>query len=266
MNLAAWTEHRTTFVPTIEQADTDVGSLTGERTGISFLVGNMLFFLTSSSIVAGLGLGFLTRNTEGTIALNLHPRVVFFGSLNCVLRNTSALLKSGAFRGAWTRRHISYMAFPGEIFLRLAGVVVIPLLTSMLVASIATAGLAAARRVGLLAFTFYVVSKAMAMAVAYALAVSLNPGNPARRIDVTDKHGAGEFNGSAYIHNISLESQTPVIRRTNIPNYMGMTIVSVLLGAVLAILCESCRGFIELFVAVNDVMLNLGQLIMWYGV
>ncbi|XP_049528337.1 excitatory amino acid transporter [Dermacentor silvarum] len=214
-------------------ADTDVGSLTGERTGISFLVGNMLFFLTSSSIVAGLGLGFLTRNTEG----------------------------------AWTRRHISYMAFPGEIFLRLAGVVVIPLLTSMLVASIATAGLAAARRVGLLAFTFYVVSKAMAMAVAYALAVSLNPGNPARRIDVTDvrpTRGRTHYVNIVFDAYISLESQTPVIRRTNIPNYMGMTIVSVLLGAVLAILCESCRGFIELFVAVNDVMLNLGQLIMWY--
>lgn len=65
---------------------------------------------------------------------------------------------------------------------------------------------------------------------------------------------------------ISLEGQTPVIRRTSVPNYVGMTVISVLLGAVLAILGESSRGFIELFVAVNDVMLNLGQLIMWYGV
>ncbi|KAL3180825.1 hypothetical protein MRX96_037239 [Rhipicephalus microplus] len=138
------------------KADAEAESVTGERTGFSFIVGNMLFFLTSSAIMAGLGLGFLTRNTEG----------------------------------AWTRRHVSYMAFPGELFLRLAGVVVIPLLTSMLVASVATAGLAAARRMGLLAFAFYVVSKAMAMAVAYGLAVALNPGNPAHRVDVTDARPA----------------------------------------------------------------------------
>ncbi|XP_075550700.1 excitatory amino acid transporter-like [Dermacentor variabilis] len=189
------------------------------------------------------------------------------------------------------------MAFPGEIFLRLAGVVVIPLLTSMLVASIATAGLAAARRVGLLAFAFYVVSKAMAMAVAYALAVSLDPGNPTRRIDVSDvrpirgrthyvnivldvcrnavpgnlmealiftPYTVVEVNSTGKETNISLEGQTPVIRRNSVPNYVGMTVISVLLGAVLAILGESSRGFIELFVAVNDVMLNLGQLIMWY--
>ncbi|XP_037520897.2 neutral amino acid transporter B(0) [Rhipicephalus sanguineus] len=187
------------------KADADVGSLTGERTGFSFIVGNMLFFLTSSSIVAGLGLGFLTRNTEG----------------------------------AWTRRHVSYMEFPGELFLRLAGVVVIPSLTSMLVASVVTAGLAAARRMGLLAFAFYFVSKAMAMTVAYGLAVAMNP-------------------------DISLEGQTPTIRRVNIPNYVGMTVVSVLLGAVLATMWESCRGFIELFVAISDVMLNLGRMIMWY--
>ncbi|KAL1425978.1 hypothetical protein MTO96_018686 [Rhipicephalus appendiculatus] len=63
---------------------------------------------------------------------------------------------------------------------------------------------------------------------------------------------------------ISLEGQTPTIRRVNIPNYVGMTVVSVLLGAVLATMWESCRGFVELFVAVSDVMLNLGRMIMWY--
>ncbi|KAL3238308.1 hypothetical protein MRX96_048108 [Rhipicephalus microplus] len=176
------------------------------------------------------------------------------------------------------------MAFPGELFLRLAGVVVIPLLTSMLVASVATAGLAAARRMGLLAFAFYVVSKAMAMAVAYGLAVALNPGNPAHRVDVTDARPAQsktfyvdvlhdvfkfpytvvDVNSSAKETNVSLEGQTPIVRRVNVPNYVGMTVVSVLLGAVLATMWESCRGFVELFVAISDVMLNLGRMIMWY--
>ncbi|KAH7948088.1 hypothetical protein HPB52_018434 [Rhipicephalus sanguineus] len=165
------------------------------------------------------------------------------------------------------------MEFPGELFLRLAGVVVIPSLTSMLVASVVTAGLAAARRMGLLAFAFYFVSKAMAMTVAYGLAVAMNPGNLAHRIDVTDARPARSK--TVYVDvlhdicrfnklDISLEGQTPTIRRVNIPNYVGMTVVSVLLGAVLATMWESCRGFIELFVAISDVMLNLGRMIMWY--
>ncbi|KAH6928623.1 hypothetical protein HPB50_017653 [Hyalomma asiaticum] len=154
----------------------------------------------------------------------------------------------------------------------------------MLVASVATAGLAAARRMGLLAFAFYVVSKAMAMAVAYGLAVALDPGNPAHRIDLTDVRPTRvqtlyvdvvvdvcrcpftvvDVNSTGKETNISLENQTPVVRRVNTPNYLGMTVVSVLLGAVLATLWESCHGFVELFAAISDVMLNLGQLVMWY--
>ncbi|XP_077487058.1 excitatory amino acid transporter 1-like [Amblyomma americanum] len=188
------------------------------------------------------------------------------------------------------------MAFPGELFLRLASVVVIPSLTSMLVAGVASAGLAAARRMGLWALAFYLVSKTMAIAVAYALAVSLEPGNPARRIEVPDvRPTRGEiifvdivrdvcrnvmprnlmeafmFTPYTVVHtntteeqgNFTLEDQTPELWHLNVPNYLGMTVISVLLGAAFAGVPETGGFVVELFLAISEVMLTVGQLIMW---
>ncbi|KAL3238309.1 hypothetical protein MRX96_048109 [Rhipicephalus microplus] len=71
------------------KADAEAESVTGERTGFSFIVGNMLFFLTSSAIMAGLGLGFLTRNTEGTNKSNIFLRAIVYAVLSCLFINTT---------------------------------------------------------------------------------------------------------------------------------------------------------------------------------
>ncbi|XP_077539574.1 neutral amino acid transporter B(0)-like [Haemaphysalis longicornis] len=190
------------------------------------------------------------------------------------------------------------MAFPGEVLLRVASVVVIPLVTCMLATSMAYVGLAAARRMCLWALGFFIASKVLALAVAFALALTLNPGDPGLRIDLPE---VPPIRGKAQYVDILLDIARNVIpsnlmesfiftpytdvksntseegdggsvegavqyttRRLTVPNYMGVIVFSLLFGAMLSSVSETNYTLLELFVAVTDAMLTIGNAIMWY--
>lgn len=109
----------------------------------SFLRRNLLTILTVIGVVGGSITGSVLRHTSG---------------------------------GKWTRRDTMYLAFPGEIFLRMLKCLIIPLLMSSVIHAIGSLDLSLSRKIAFRSIFYYATTTISAVILGIILVVSIRPG------------------------------------------------------------------------------------------
>ncbi|XP_050529944.1 excitatory amino acid transporter 1 isoform X2 [Daktulosphaira vitifoliae] len=106
---------------------------------------NLLTFLTIASVVGGVVLGFILKGWSDT---------------------------------KWTPREISYIQFPGEIFLRMLKMLIVPLLVSSIVSAIGSLDLSLSKRIGMQSVLYYAATTSMAVLQGIFWVLLVHPGRP----------------------------------------------------------------------------------------
>lgn len=84
-------------------------------------------------------------------------------------------------------REIAYLKFPGELFVRMLKLLILPLMFSSLINSLANLDTTTASRLGLFAGLYYFVTIILAVATGIVLVLTIKPGNYSRHTgDVAD--------------------------------------------------------------------------------
>lgn len=109
----------------------------------SFLRENLLTILTVVGVVGGTALGILLRSTTG---------------------------------GQWSKRETMYLAFPGEIFLRMLKALIIPLLVSSVVSAIGSLDLSLSKKIAFRSIVYYSATTVCAVILGIILVLTIRPG------------------------------------------------------------------------------------------
>lgn len=230
-----------------------------EETGGSLLVNNLLLILLTASVLTGFGLGQLTRKSEGQ----------------------------------WTRRQIMIVGFPGELFLRIANLLVLPLIVSSLIASVSTSQPASVARLGRTCLIYFFVTKILAAGSAIIFATVLAPGRHGfilpggphslfRRADVNVdvvleilrnalpvnivescvfSVTSNPNDSSSNISEIDGLGSLPRVASTN---YLGIIIFCIVVGLLLSCMPPEQRVMTNVFVCLSEAMKTLTHFSLWY--
>ena len=107
---------------------------------------HLLKLLLWLSIVGGVGMGVALRSVAPFDQPKLHPR------------------------------ELIYLGFPGELMMRVVGLLTLPLVGSNLIASVSALGIRASQRVGLRTLCYYLTSTLIAVLLGVLLALTIKPG------------------------------------------------------------------------------------------
>ncbi|XP_050438406.1 excitatory amino acid transporter 1 isoform X2 [Adelges cooleyi] len=103
---------------------------------------NLLTILTIASVFGGVGLGFLLK----------------------------------ASKSDWTKREVSYVQFPGDLFLRMLKMLIVPLLVSSIVSAIGSLDLSLSKRIGMQSVLYYAATTSMAVLQGIFWVMLIHPG------------------------------------------------------------------------------------------
>lgn len=112
----------------------------------SCIRGNLLTMLTVLGVVGGCVLGFILRFSR---------------------------------EGKWKEREAMYIAFPGDIFLRMLKSLIIPLLVSSIVSAIGALDLSLSKKIAFRAISYYVTTTLCAVTLGIILVITIRPGSGA---------------------------------------------------------------------------------------
>ncbi|TDH05915.1 hypothetical protein EPR50_G00127320 [Perca flavescens] len=121
---------------------------------MAFLKRNAFVVLTMAAVALGIGLGFALR-----------------------LVNMSA-------------RDVKYLTFPGELLMRMLQMLVLPLFVSSVISGMSSVDRKAYGKIGLRAFSYYMVTTLIAAFTGIALAVMIQPGKSSRAASVSSSGNA----------------------------------------------------------------------------
>ncbi|KAM4552093.1 excitatory amino acid transporter 1-like [Odontesthes bonariensis] len=127
-----------------ERNPNDVASIQKRSKIWNFLKRNAFVTLTVTAVAGGIGLGFALRHINMSTA------------------------------------EIKYLTFPGEILMRMLQMLMLPLIISSLIAGMSSVDRKAYGRIGLRAFTYYMVTTIIAAFTGIGLAVVIQPGKSSR--------------------------------------------------------------------------------------
>ncbi|XP_065299397.1 excitatory amino acid transporter 3-like isoform X2 [Dermacentor albipictus] len=192
---------------------------------------------------------------------------------------------------------LMYVAFPGDMLLRMLQLCVMPLITSSIVAAIGGVDLRLAGRLGRRAFIYYMATTVIAEIEGLALVFLIRPGvhssvdlakAPPKRIfyladaimDIVRnmippnivEAALYSWSTKAIIpvppddnsSNITEEEPEFVVERAQGTNVLGLLVFAVFVGAIIASTGERNRPMHDLVVSITDIMMSLIRIIMWY--
>ncbi|KAL3252313.1 hypothetical protein MRX96_017640 [Rhipicephalus microplus] len=191
-----------------------------------------------------------------------------------------------------------YVAFPGDMLLRMLQLCVMPLITASIVAAIGGVDLRLAGRLGRRGFTYYMATTVIAEIEGLALVFLIRPGvnanvrmakAPPKRVfyladaimDIIRNMippnlveatlyswstraiipatlDAGNFTGD--------ENTEPefVVERSAGTNVLGLLVFAAFVGSIIAATGERNRAVHDLVVSITDIMMSLIRIVMWY--
>lgn len=76
----------------------------------------------------------------------------------------------------WTKREIMYVQFPGDIFLRMLKMLIVPLLVSSIVSAIGSLDLSLSKKIGFQSIAYYVATTSMAVLQGIFWVMLIHPG------------------------------------------------------------------------------------------
>lgn len=103
---------------------------------------NLLTILTIASVVGGVILGFILKGSKTE----------------------------------WTKREITYVQFPGDIFLRMLKMLIVPLLVSSIVSAIGSLDLSLSKKIGFQSIAYYAATTSMAVLQGIFWVMLIHPG------------------------------------------------------------------------------------------
>lgn len=88
------------------------------------------------------------------------------------------ILRANSEGKPWRARYVMYMQFPGELFLRMLKMLIIPLMVSSITAAVGGLDLSLSRKIGMRAILYYAASTGSAVIEGVILVSIIHPGNP----------------------------------------------------------------------------------------
>uniref|UniRef100_A0A158R3T2 Amino acid transporter n=1 Tax=Syphacia muris TaxID=451379 RepID=A0A158R3T2_9BILA len=76
----------------------------------------------------------------------------------------------------WTKRQLNYVRFPGDLFVRMLKMLILPLIMTTIITSVASVDPGTASRIGFVSLIYYFVTTMMAVTIGIALVVTVKPG------------------------------------------------------------------------------------------
>jgi len=113
-----------------------------EKTAESCFSHNLLTILTIASVVGGVILGFILKG----------------------------------YKTDWTKREITYVQFPGDIFLRMLKMLIVPLLVSSIISAIGSLDLSLSKKIGFQSIAYYAATTSMAVLQGIFWVMLIHPG------------------------------------------------------------------------------------------
>lgn len=89
-------------------------------------------------------------------------------AVGCLLRSVSS--------GPWTKREVMYLAFPGELFLRMLKALIIPLLMSSVISAIGSLDLSLSKKIAYRSIFYYATTTVCAVILGIILVLTIRPG------------------------------------------------------------------------------------------
>ncbi|KAL3286965.1 hypothetical protein HHI36_001451 [Cryptolaemus montrouzieri] len=117
-----------------------------------FVRRNLLTLLTIVGVLGGAALGFLLRQV-------------------------------GSGSGQWDKRSVMYLAFPGEVFLRMLKCLIIPLLVTSVVTAIGSLDLSLSKKIAFRAIAYYSATTVCAVILGIILVTTIRPGVGLKPLD-----------------------------------------------------------------------------------
>ncbi|XP_070774838.1 excitatory amino acid transporter 1-like [Enoplosus armatus] len=231
---------------------------------MAFLKRNTFVVLTMAAVALGIGLGFALRNI-----------------------NMSA-------------RDIQYLTFPGELMMRILQMLVLPLIISSLITGISSVNKRAYGKIGLRAFTYYMVTTIIAAFTGIVLAVLIQPGKSSRTASVSSSGNAEAVQAvdsfldlirnmipsnlveacfrkyktvyskkSLGVINMTETTQNndraPVPGTSNGVNILGLVVFSVAFGLILGNMETEGKPLRVFFDCLNKAIMHLVDIVIWYS-
>ncbi|XP_064476357.1 excitatory amino acid transporter 3-like isoform X2 [Ornithodoros turicata] len=246
-------------LPVKEEDTESAGSLSKAGPCKTFLRHNMLTIATLAAVVAGITLGIVLRLVS-----------------------------------PWSKRHMMYMNFPGEIFLRMLRGLILPLITSSMVAAVGSLDARLSGKIGLRAVIYYFITTFMAIMLGIVLVVGIQPGSgdskqsnkesKARLVTTADT--LMDLIRNAFPPNVMeacvSQFSTIVIKPGNATNtsmyewdfktvqdsgtnILGLIVFSIALGATVGKMGQTGRPLLDFFTALSDAMMMITKLVVWFS-
>ncbi|KAJ8926111.1 hypothetical protein NQ315_009968 [Exocentrus adspersus] len=231
-----------------------------------FLGRNLLTILTVVGVVAGSITGVLLRNFTG---------------------------------GKWSDRDTMYLAFPGEIFLRMLKALIIPLLMSSVIHAIGSLDLSLSKKIAIRSILYYTATTICAVILGMILVVVIRPGvggtpwtgdkKEEIRRDVLTQDTLLDLIRNVFPPNLVqacvAQSQTFLIKPSNSPtnysapkpleewkfeeryenttNVLGLVTFSIIFGIALGKLGERAKVLLDFFEAISEAMMIITSWVIW---
>uniref|UniRef100_A0A2K5Q305 Amino acid transporter n=1 Tax=Cebus imitator TaxID=2715852 RepID=A0A2K5Q305_CEBIM len=194
-----------------------------------------------------------------------------------------------------TRTQVTYLAFPGEMLLRMLRMIILPLVVCSLVSGAASLDASALGRLGGIAVAYFGLTTLSASALAVALAFIIKPGSGAQTLQSSDlgledsgpppvpKETVDSFldlaSGRRQISDyatdyrvVTYSSSSGNVTHEKIPmgteiegmNILGLVLFALVLGVALKKLGSEGEDLIRFFNSLNEATMVLVSWIMWY--
>uniref|UniRef100_A0A2I2ZJJ2 Amino acid transporter n=1 Tax=Gorilla gorilla gorilla TaxID=9595 RepID=A0A2I2ZJJ2_GORGO len=192
-----------------------------------------------------------------------------------------------ALRGlSLSRTQVTYLAFPGEMLLRMLRMIILPLVVCSLVSGAASLDASCLGRLGGIAVAYFGLTTLSASALAVALAFIIKPGSGAQTLQSSDlgledsgpppvpKETVDSFldlyatDYKVVTHNSSSGNVThekiPIGTEIEGMNILGLVLFALVLGVALKKLGSEGEDLIRFFNSLNEATMVLVSWIMWY--
>ncbi|XP_070563602.1 excitatory amino acid transporter 3-like [Ptychodera flava] len=204
-----------------------------------------------------------------------------------------------------TDEEIDYIRFPGDLFMGMLKMMVIPPITSSLVASLASLDKKVSGKLGLYAVIYYLCTTVTAVIIGIIMVMAIQPGNhgkkddgPAEESDDDDPQAPIQYAMMDLIRNcfpenivaacfrtyvtdavwVDVETFNSTTNTTNTTqtidyvaswsdsmNILGLVVFSIALGIVLGAMGEDGEPLAKFFTCLNEATMRLVMIIMWYA-
>ncbi|KAL3252323.1 hypothetical protein MRX96_017646 [Rhipicephalus microplus] len=181
--------------------------------------------------------------------------------------------------GPFSKRQLMYINFPGEVFLRMLRGLILPLITSSMVAAVGALDARLSGRIGLRAVVYYFSTTFLAIVLGIVLVTGLQPG--------AGDSDTGSIKANAFPPNVIeacvTQFSTIVIKppgnasNTSMydwdyktvhdpgTNILGLIVFCIALGATVGQMGESGKPLLDIFTSLSDAMMIITKVVVWFS-